>query len=397
MGGDANAMTWTPGPKALDSERGRGGVAGILAVVPPADEGHRASSPTAMIAGLPLLQRIVLAARAAGYAEVLVAADGEHPVASRAHAEPIRLVLLPANVIPQPAWLRSLLTTAVERDRIFVDDSMTAVVETTNPDVVLEAIGRRPSASALVEELRAKFAEGAWPFDTTGRFPLLAAGDAGRAEKWLLRSLIKQREGFMSRHFERRVSLAVTRRLVRTRVTPNAMTAVSAAIGLASAPFFLSASPGWQLAGALLLLTHSILDGCDGEIARLKFLESPRGAMLDYWGDNVVHVAVFACIALGWSHATGSVWPLIAGAVVVAATLGSAAIMFRRTADDRPTAGPSSSARLLDLLGSRDFIYLLIVLSAFGKAAWFVAAAAIGTPAFVAFALWLDHRHGRLR
>ena len=111
----------------------------------------------------------------------------------------------------------------------------------------------------------------------------------------------------MSRHFERRISLAVTRRLAWTSITPNAMTLVSLAVGLSSAPFFLSARPAWQLLGALIFLTHSILDGCDGELARLKFLESPRGAMLDFWGDNVVHVAVFACMAGGLEprHALG--------------------------------------------------------------------------------------------
>ena len=54
------------------------------------------------------------------------------------------------------------------------------------------------------------------------------------------------------------------------------------AIGLLGALAFLSPAPAFQLAGALLFLTHSILDGCDGELARLKFLESPlgRGARL---------------------------------------------------------------------------------------------------------------------
>ena len=43
------------------------------------------------------------------------------------------------------------------------------------------------------------------------------------------------------------------------------------------------------------------------ELARLKFLESRTGAILDFWGDNVVHVAVFSCMAIGWSvHAAAA-------------------------------------------------------------------------------------------
>src|SRR5207247_7599786 len=131
---------------------------------------------------------------------------------------------------------------------------------------------------------------------------------------------IKQREGFMSRHFERKISLAITRRLAVTRITPDVMTLVSLAIGLAGAPFFLSSSPAYQLTGALLFLLHSILDGCDGELARLKFMESRSGAILDYWGDNLVHVAVFASIAIGWGLAIHALWPLFLGALLIASS-----------------------------------------------------------------------------
>src|SRR5207302_904221 len=84
---------------------------------------------------------------------------------------------------------------------------------------------------------------------------------------------------------------------------------------LRGATFFLSPAPAFQVTGALLLLTHSVLDGCDGELARLKFQQSRVGAMLDYWGDNVVHVAVFVCIAIGWALSAGTAWPLGLGAV----------------------------------------------------------------------------------
>ena len=76
---------------------------------------------------------------------------------------------------------------------------------------------------------------------------------------------------------------------------------ISIAIGLCGAPFFLSALWYWQTVGALLFLLHSIVDGCDGELARLRFQESRFGGILDFWGDNIVHVGIFACIAVGWA------------------------------------------------------------------------------------------------
>jgi phosphatidylglycerophosphate synthase len=125
----------------------------------------------------------------------------------------------------------------------------------------------------------------------------------------------------MARHFDRKVSLAISRRLARTSITPNAMTLISVGIGLSGAPFFLSERPALQTIGALLFVLHSIVDGCDGELARLKLQESRLGGVLDFWGDNVVHIAVFASVAVGWSLA-GARWPLLfGGAATVAGTL----------------------------------------------------------------------------
>ena len=382
--------------------------AAVLVVVASVRDSREAVSGTRIVGGLPLLRRIVLAATDAGYRRILVP-DADHATrallegttATAATMAPsrsqARVVILPANVVPQSAWLRALAEMPIAAETLYVDSSLTTVVETDDAAGVLAVAARCASAAALVAELRRTFAKGAWPLEPAGRFPLVTPRDVAGAEAWLLRSLIKQREGFMSRHVERRISLAVTRRLAAGAITPNTMTMVSAAIGLASAPLFLSASPAWQLAGALLLLTHSILDGCDGELARLKFMQSRRGAMLDFWSDNLVHVAVFTCIAIGWSLAVGAAWPLIPGAVAVAATLGSAAVMFERTAQDRAPTRDSVAARLIDGLASRDFIYLLIVASAFGKAAWFLVAVAVGTPTFLVLALWLDGRRGRVR
>jgi phosphatidylglycerophosphate synthase len=218
-----------------------------------------------------------------------------------------------------------------------------------------------------------------------------SAADLSRAERHLLRSLVKDTEGFMSRHFERRVSLAVSRRLAGTRVTPNAMTLASVAIGLAGAVFFLRPTAGSETIGALLFLLHSILDGCDGELARLRFQESRFGGLLDFWGDNVVHAAVFSVMAAGWSRETRAPWPLLLGAAAVLGTLASAFFVYRRTMG-KPRQGPlytsvatdgeTRLSRVADALSRRDFIYLVLILSVFGKARWFLALVAVGAPAY---------------
>ena len=254
-------------------------------------------------------------------------------------------MLVPANVLVQRRWLRAILEMPLEPETLYVDGSQAAVVETKRIEAVLLA-ARDGGPAETLERLRAMFTGAGLPADPESVRALTSAADVRGTESWLLQSLIKRNEGFMSRHVERRVSLAVTRRLVETSVTPNAVTLISVAIGLLGALGFLSPAPAFQLAGALLFLTHSILDGCDGELARLKFLESRWGAVLDFWGDNVVHVAVFAALAVEWSGSVGAAWPLALGATAIAGTLASATLMFRppsRTARCRrrgPAAWP---------------------------------------------------------
>ena len=347
------------------------------------------------------MKRIALAGTRAGFSRVLVhRLDGDGALAGtlgksegNSPWSPLRVVLIPANIVPRPDWLRSMLEARVDPDTLYVDTSMAALIETDEPDRVLSAVSRCHHARELVTALRERFREGDWRFDPAGRFPLGGLGDVAGAEAWLLKNLIKPSEGFMSRHLERRVSLALTRRLVSTGVTPNTMTLVSVAIGLLGAPCFLSSAPLVQLTGALLFLAHSILDGCDGELARLKFLESRHGAQMDFWGDNTVHVAVFACMAIGWSRSLAEAWPLAVGAVAVVGTLGAAATLSGYDLESgRRDTEPSWAARVTDALAHRDFIYLIVLLAAAGKAWWFLVLVAGGTPIFALLCLWAGAR-----
>jgi hypothetical protein len=48
-------------------------------------------------------------------------------------------------------------------------------------------------------------------------------------------------------------------------------------------------------------------------------------------------------------------------------------------------------------LASRDVIYVVVLLSAFGSARWFLMFGTVGTPAFALLALYLAIRRGRVR
>jgi phosphatidylglycerophosphate synthase len=364
------------------------------------------SGAAAPLLGLPIARRAILAGQRAGFQRILVEAfEGVGAIVAdtpaallRRDAPPApsgRLVVLSPGTLPQISWLRSMASVGIEAGTVLCDGTAAAAFDLVESDAMPAALLSRPADAGAVQVLAAlRPASAATLPSRAGRFEVRSPSDVPAAENWLLSSLVKETEGFMSRHVERRVSLAISRRLASTAVTPNAMTLVSVAVGLAGAAFFLSTRRTMEFAGALLFLLHSILDGCDGELARLKFSESRAGGVLDFWGDNVVHSAVFAAIAIAWRQATGETWPVAAGFAAVAGTLAAAAFVYwtamSHTGRDGPafvhaTVGPPTAvSRVADALARRDFIYLVVLLSAFGKAHWFLAAAAVGAPLYLA-------------
>jgi phosphatidylglycerophosphate synthase len=136
----------------------------------------------------------------------------------------------------------------------------------------------------------------------------------------LLQSLYKPTDGLIARSLDRHVSLAITTRLLSTRVTPNQMTFVATLIGALGIVVVSRGGYGNVLAGTALFEAQGILDGCDGEIARIKYLHSRAGEWFDQVADDVLNIALLASVgavlaADGYRYA----WPLTKVAVVAQA------------------------------------------------------------------------------
>ena len=103
-----------------------------------------------------------------------------------------------------------------------------------------------------------------------------------RAEMLLLDKLSqKDTDGPISRYLNRPLSLRITRYIVNTSITPNNISLFSFFISLTAFIAFLFDKYIYLLFGGLLAQISSIIDGCDGEIARLKLQYSRFGAWLD--------------------------------------------------------------------------------------------------------------------
>ncbi len=132
--------------------------------------------------------------------------------------------------------------------------------------------------------------------------------DVRDAERLLFHSLRKPQDGLVARTFNRPLSLPVSRLLARTHLTPNQLTVLNAGFAVAAALVLFLGHPvlGWNLwlsgaLGGLLIQACSVYDGCDGEIARVKFQYSHLGDWLDTIFDDICNCLFFAGVA-AWSY-----------------------------------------------------------------------------------------------
>jgi phosphatidylglycerophosphate synthase len=192
-------------------------------------------------------------------------------------------------------------------------------------------------------------------------------------------------DALMARMVDRRLSWRLSLRLARTRMTPNQVTIVNTALGFGCAALLASTSYWLRLCGALLFLLSITLDGVDGELARLRMLESPFGERLDVLTDNLVHVAVFVGIAIGCYRQTYSsaYFYVLAGLL---AGFGACAVSVNRAMNVAGEQAQKWVSRVERATG-RDFAYLLLVLAIFNRLYYFIWGAALGTHVF-AFSLW---------
>jgi phosphatidylglycerophosphate synthase len=132
--------------------------------------------------------------------------------------------------------------------------------------------------------------------------------DAARADaEWkLIRRMNKSFEGPVDALINWRFSMRITRVLARRSlaVTPNHVTICAILVGLTAS---LLASRGgyasFAIAGVLLEI-NSILDSCDGELARLRYQYSKLGQWLDNLSDDIVDNLFL--VAVG--HGLGGIW-----------------------------------------------------------------------------------------
>jgi len=334
------------------------------------------------IAGLPVLDRLIVAAHRAGAAPITVVSSGPLPPLPRATALDIKhtcvaavsdgsgpTLALSTHLLVQTGDLKTLIKT---HGRLVKRDGTALPAGVVN--------GR---LSANLEELLCALphvvAQGVAE-------PIAGAKSVPAVSRALWGSLTSSSDGFVDKHFNRPVGRLLSKLLVHTPVSPNQVSVSATVLGLISAWLFARGNERAALWGAILLQVSAMVDCVDGDLARVLFKESPLGKWLDIAGDQLVHIGVFAAIGIGL-YRTGSESPVLALAVSAVIGVVISFIVVLRGLRLLELRRNHRLQKLIDATTNRDFSVLLIALTLLGKLEWFLWATAIGVHVFWLVAL----------
>lgn len=375
------------------------------------------AAPLDAMAGLPLALRTVLTLQKEGIERVHLVVDPDDTrTGARVKADP--RVRIPVEVVPaasRRAALERLSTTdpvLVAMAEVVVDPSLYRDLAAASLGAALAvvpwsdagplgpllasprlgaALVQHDAAASLDEALRALRAAGdiarcgVGPDVNVGsRWAFRADTPEGRKRAFdaLFEACRKPVDGLVSRHLNRHVSIFISKRLVTTPVTPNMTSVATFFLAIAAAIAVARGSYGAMLLGAALFQANSILDGVDGELARVRFQHSKTGQWLDTVFDDLSTALFYGGLTLGVQG--GPFGPALAlcGYLAIAALaltviqyyaellgLGSGdfyALEWRF--DEGRDAGLGARiARFFQLLLKKDFfIFLYLVLAALG-------------------------------
>jgi len=330
----------------------------VLAVPPtePPSEGAQAVDPGSKLAGLPLALRTVLTLQKEGLRRVLLVVPAERPAVAQAIRADSRLnaelrcleldrgespwaalsravdepfLLARYDRVVDPAIYRALLVARLDERHGLVASS---AGRPAGPLVGTPELLDRLSSSSSSDPLAGLTAE---PSVDLVEVPDAWSADAGTAAGrkqavfHLFEACRKPVDGVVARRLNRHVSIFLSKRLVDTPITPNQTTVATFGVGLLAAAAAMQGGYGWTLLGAALMQLNSILDGVDGELARVRFQQSKLGQWLDTIGDDASNAIFYAALAMGARSLPHGELLSAAGWVAAAAAVLAAAVYYR--------------------------------------------------------------------
>jgi phosphatidylglycerophosphate synthase len=216
------------------------------------------------------------------------------------------------------------------------------------------------------------------------------------AERKLDGWLVKPTDGIFAKA-NRIISIPISRLIIPFPITPNMVSLFTLGVSFGGGVFLALGGYWNMLTGAVLSWFSSVLDGCDGEVARLKLQESAFGCWLETICDNLYYLFTFSGLTIGLLRSSGNrsylVWGgfLVFGATMSFTMTGLQRYQLSSTRPERylqewhKKADSRSSNPLLYLGRHTEFIirrcflpYVILFFALFGVMNGFLIGAAVG-------------------
>jgi phosphatidylglycerophosphate synthase len=217
-----------------------------------------------------------------------------------------------------------------------------------------------------------------------------------RAERKLDSWLVKPTDGIFAK-MNRKLSIPISRIIIPFPITPNMVSLFTLGVSFAAAAFLAFGGYWNMFTGAALSWFSSVLDGCDGEVARLKLQESAFGCWLETVCDNLYYLFIFSGLTIGLVRSSGNRSYLVWGGLLLFGVVASAlmtGVQRHQLASERPEryllewhkrADSRSSNPLLYLGRHTEFIirrcflpYVILFFALFGVMNWLLIGATAG-------------------
>ena len=189
----------------------------------------------------------------------------------------------------------------------------------------------------------------------------------------------------IDRYIIRKISGFITGFLIRTPVTANQVTIISLILGIIAAVFFSFGGHTHTITAGLLFFLCVVFDQCDGEVARIKHIESEFGRAFDIIVDSIVNAVIVAGITFALYKTSGSGFHIIIGLLAI---IGISISIFLATYLGKEKKTDTGTQEMLDKLNNKDFFYIIMLASVvFNQMIWFLLIMAVGTNIY-----WIVHK-----
>ena len=337
------------------------------------------------LATLTVLDRLVIATHKAGAKTITVAHSGEPPALARANALGIPFQLTESiPVLQEPTLLLAGNLSVQEHDlgrvlskkgRLYTLDQepLPCGVTIEWADGLGASLPKRPKVEAL------------------GVAQMVKDGlTAIQAEDALWDTMGLETDSVVDRNFNRPVGRIMSKALIHTPVSPNAISVTATTIGVLAAWCFTHGEAHLMILGAVFLQLSAVIDCVDGDIARILHKETKAGKWLDLGGDQLVHLFLLAGIGVGLYRMAGqtgpTLWLGVAGALGV--VLSFLTIL---RAEQSPFPLPRLK-KFLSKTANRDFSVLLVILAIAERVQWFLWLALLAVHIFWLYGAWLRRK-----